>query len=101
MVQITLRQKRLLTPIRQILLILLLVMKWEYRKHILPMAMLGRDPRAAQLMRKRYHMVYNAQSLGFRLWFGRRFILGFGAADAMEPIADSSEGTGVSDQFIK
>jgi hypothetical protein len=46
-------------------------------------------------------MVYNAKALGFRLWFGGGLILGLGAADAMEPIADSSEETNVSDQLFK
>lgn len=101
MVQISFGQESLLAPICQVLLILLLVMKREYRKHILPMAMSRRDPRAARIMRKRYHMVYNAKALGFRLWFGGGLILGFGAADAMEPIADSSEETNVSDQLFK
>lgn len=39
-------------------------------------------------MRKRYHVVDDAQSLGFCLGFGGGFVLGFGAADAMEPVAD-------------
>lgn len=65
------------------------------------MAMTGRDPRTAHIIRKCYHMVYNAKSLGFRLWFGGGLILGFRTTYAMEPIADSSGQTGVSDQFMK
>ena len=88
LIQILLRQKRLLAPIRQVFAVLRLVVQREHSDNILPVSVLRRDPRTASIMRECNHMMNNAQSLGFGLRFGGGFVFRFGTADAMEPVAD-------------
>lgn len=58
---------------------------------VLPLADIGRDPRAAFFRGNGNHIVDNAQAFGFGLSLDGTRRFGFGITDAIEPVTNAKD----------